>query len=58
MTCGAFFDVTAATASPVHLFVNAAVSMLFLQSFFNAAYDGWGTLPDGLQAKSSERSSV
>ncbi len=56
--CCAFFDVAAATASPAHLFVNAAVSVLYLWSFFNAAYAGLGTLPDGLQVKSSEKSSV
>ncbi len=38
--------------------VNAAVSALYLRSFFNAAYAGLGSLPDGLQVKSSERSSV
>ncbi len=56
--CGAFFDVAAATASPAHLFVNAAVSVLYLQSFFNAAYAGLGRLPDKLQLQLSEKSSV
>ncbi len=56
--CGAFFDVAAATASPAHPYVNAAVSVLYLQSFFNAAFAGLGTLPDGLRVKSPEKSSV
>ncbi len=56
--CGAFFDAAAATASPAHPSVNAAVSVLYLRSFFNAAYAGLGTLPDGLQVKPSARSSV
>ncbi len=56
--CDAFFDVAAATTSPAHLFVNAAVSELYIRSFFNAAYAGFGTLPDGPQVESSERSSA
>ncbi len=36
----------------------AAVSGLYLQSFFNATYAGLGTLPDGPQVKLSERSSA
>ncbi len=38
--------------------VNAAVSVLYLRSFFNAAWAGLGTLPDGPQRKSSESSSA
>ncbi len=56
--CGAFFDAAAATASPVHPSVNAAVSVLSLRYSFNAAYAGFGTLPDEPQVKSSERSSA
>ncbi len=44
--CGAFFH--AATASPAHPSVNAAVSVLSHRSSFNAAYAGLGTLPEGL----------
>ncbi len=56
--CGAFFDTAAATASPAHPSVNAAVSVLSHRSSFNAAYAGFGTLPDMPQVKPSERSSV
>ncbi len=53
--CSAFFDVAAATASLVHP-INAAVSVLYLRSFFNAAYTGLGTRPDGPHVKPSEKS--
>ncbi len=56
--CGTFLDAAAATPPPAPPFVNAAVSVLYLRCFFNAAYAGLGTLPDGLQLKSSARSSV
>ncbi len=56
--CGAFFDAAAATASPAHPSINAAVSVLYHRSFFNAAYAGLGTPPDGPQVKSSDRTSV
>ncbi len=56
--CGAFFDVAAATASAAHPFVNAGVSVLSPRVFFNAVYAGLGTLPDGPQMKSYERSSA
>ncbi len=56
--CRAFFDAVTATASPEHPSVNAEVSVLYLRSFFNAAYAGLGTLSDGPQVKSSERSSA
>ncbi len=56
--CGDFFNAVAATASPAHPSVNAAVTVLYLWSFFNAAYAGLGTLLDEPQVKSSERSSA
>ncbi len=37
---------------------DAVVSVLYLWSFFNAAYAGLATLSDGPQVKSSERSSA
>ncbi len=56
--CGAFFDAAAATASPAHPCVNAAAFVFYLRSFFSAAYAGLGTLLDGSQVKTSERSSA
>ncbi len=56
--CGTFFDAASPTASPAHPSVNAAVSVLYLRSFFNAARVGLGTLPDGPQVALSKGSSA